>query len=299
VRSRTLHYLGATLAVLILIAVIGSFVDQNVSAKVPVFEQASQCAETPTGTLTAPPLISVVGASFTAGVGPDNPSSNWAVRLAELLGWRGKTFGVPSVGYVNPGQDRLGPLDRLVSDLELASSHPKVVIVQAGHNDWRVPGTIERGRVEALVGLIEREDPGARLVFLTGFATLHSDRVNKRVSYTNDAIVEAIRSIDPKAIVIDPFSWRFQRSSDGLHPTALGDLQIAERVDGVLKADSVVTGATKPTAVDVSCKSLGKPRAFEEHLHGLGHRGPEPGPRWDSSQMTNDRATDTVTREAT
>jgi len=283
VRSRLLHYLGAALALLVLAAIGGSFADQNASAKVPLFEQAAQCAEAPTATSTAPPLISVVGASFTAGIGPDNPSSNWAVRLAELVGWRAQTFGVPNVGYVNPGLDRLGPLYRLIGDLNLSSKHPKVVIVQAGHNDWRVPAQVERQRVESLVRLIEQQAPSARLVFLTGFQSLRSHRVDAGVSYTNNSIVEAIKSVDPRAVVIDPFDWKFQTSSDGLHPTATGDLQIAEHVATVLEADHVLAKISHPNSTDVTCKSLGKRHPFQEHLQIYGGHHLRSSKDWDSS----------------
>src|SRR6266436_9631509 len=56
------------------------------------------------------PLLVVLGASFTAGVGAQSPADSWAVRLAELIRWRAVTLGVPGAGYTRPGVDDLGPL---------------------------------------------------------------------------------------------------------------------------------------------------------------------------------------------
>ena len=44
--------------------------------------------------------MAIVGASYTAGIGPDNPAQSWAVRLARLLHWNAVIYGVPGAGYV-------------------------------------------------------------------------------------------------------------------------------------------------------------------------------------------------------
>src|SRR5258708_36603234 len=68
------------------------------------------------------PTLAIVGASYTAGVGPDNPVLSWAVLLAVRLRWNAVVYGVPGAGYANPGsgggaavaptnhQGRLAPL---------------------------------------------------------------------------------------------------------------------------------------------------------------------------------------------
>jgi hypothetical protein len=45
------------------------------------------------------PVLMVAGASFTAGVGPDNPNESWAVLLARLLRWDAVRSAARPRGY--------------------------------------------------------------------------------------------------------------------------------------------------------------------------------------------------------
>lgn len=45
-------------------------------------------------------MLAIVGASFTAGVGPGRPGQSWAVLLARLLHWDAVVYGDPGAGYV-------------------------------------------------------------------------------------------------------------------------------------------------------------------------------------------------------
>ncbi len=244
---------------------------------------ATSCRVTPVAAprAGARPLLVAAGASFTAGVGAPDPADGWAVRLAELLGWRAVTLGVPGAGFTRPGAGRLGPLSRLLDHLRLAALHPSLVIIQAGHDDLRVPTAVEAEHVADLVRRLRREVPAARLAFLTVFspaaasaATLAAEAV------TDSAIVSAIRASDPRAIVIDPLRshWQFPRAADGLHPTARGDLLIARRVAGALRRAGVAgRPAARPAQARVACAVLG----------GTGdHRG-QPAPRHRSGNAQN------------
>ena len=55
------------------------------------------------------PTVAIVGASFTAGVGAEDPAGAWAVLLARQLNWNAFVYGVPGAGYVHPGLGRKGP----------------------------------------------------------------------------------------------------------------------------------------------------------------------------------------------
>jgi len=202
----------------------------------------------------------VLGASFTAGVGAPAASGSWAVRLAELIEWPAVTVGVPGAGYTRPGLDHLGPLSRELSRVDLAAIHPSVVVIQAGHDDGRVPEPVEADRVAALVRRLRAEAPAARLALLTVFSRPGaSSAVVAAELRTDFAIVSAARAADPRVIVIDPLRghWRFPRARDGLHPTALGHLLIARRVARALvRAGAVATAAARPARADVSCEPL-------------------------------------------
>jgi lysophospholipase L1-like esterase len=206
----------------------------------------------------------VLGASFTAGVAAPVPSDSWAVRLAELIRWPAVTVGVPGAGYTRPGLDHLGPLSRELSRVDLAVVHPSVIVIQAGHDDWRVPGAVEADRVAALVRRLRAEAPAARLAVLTVFSGAGaSSAVARSELRTDSVIVSAAREADPRVVVIDPLRghWRFPRARDGLHPTTQGQLLIARRVARALvRAGAVATAAARPARADVTCVAVAGPR---------------------------------------
>jgi lysophospholipase L1-like esterase len=223
---------------------------------------ATRCRVIPdTSSATPPPLLAVIGASFTAGTGAPRLADSWAVRLAELIRWRAVTLGVPGAGYTEPGFGDLGPVSSEVDRVRLARLHPSVVVIQAGHDDWRVPRAAEANRVAALVRRLRADVPAARLAFLTVFSRPgESTTVTRGELRTDSAIVSAVRKVDPQAIVIDPLRhhWRFPRARGGLHPTARGHLVIAERVARALvKAGVVAAAANRPSPAGVTCVRLG------------------------------------------
>jgi hypothetical protein len=202
------------------------------------------------------PTIAIVGASYTAGVGPDDPAKSWAVDLARLLHWNAVIIGVPGVGYAKPGTGGQGPVARLLAREGLRGLGPRVVIVQAGHDDVGVPVASERGRVIHAVNLIRTAAPRARLALLTVF-TGPSLTAPPAVHLTDAAIVAAGSSADRGAIIMDPLRerWRYQHAHSDLHPTAAGDAWIAAKVAAILRAHGVgpapVTGLA-PVICDVT-----------------------------------------------
>jgi lysophospholipase L1-like esterase len=189
--------------------------------------------------------VAIVGASFTAGVGPGNPGRSWAVVLARLLHWDAVIYGDPGAGYVRAGVGRKGPVAAEIARVDLRALAPALVIVQAGHDDIGVPLSLERRRVEQAVALIHAEAPHARIALLTVFA----GRSPSAAAYRTDhAIVTAGRAADRNVIIIDPLAagWTFPRSRDGLHPTASGSAWIAGQVAGSLREHGVRPAAPQP-----------------------------------------------------
>jgi lysophospholipase L1-like esterase len=190
------------------------------------------------------PTVAIVGASYTAGVGPDNPELSWAVRLAEDLHWNAVVYGVPGAGYVRRGDGERGPMARMLRQEDLRGLHPALVIIQAGHDDDGVPAALERARVRATVDLIESQTPGAQIALLTTFAD--SADGTPALRETDRAIVTAGIAADNGIIVIDPLArhWVYAHAHGGLHPTAAGDAWIARSVEAVLDAHGL-----RPAAV--------------------------------------------------
>jgi lysophospholipase L1-like esterase len=202
------------------------------------------------------PTVEIAGASYTAGVGPDNPELSWAVDLARLLRWNAVIDGVPGAGYIRAGPSGRGPVARMLRDQGLAALHPALVIVQAGHDDAGVPAARERGRVRATVRLISAAAHGARIALLTVF-TGPSPTVSPALRATDSAIVAAAKETDPRVIIMDPLTgqWKFQHAHGGLHPSAAGDAWIAREVAAILLAHSVrpaPADAPAPVVCDVT-----------------------------------------------
>ena len=78
------------------------------------------------------PVLAIVGASFTAGVGPGNPDKSWAVLLARRLRWDAVVFGDPGAGYVRAGVGRMGPVAAEIARIDLRALAPSLVIVSSG-----------------------------------------------------------------------------------------------------------------------------------------------------------------------
>lgn len=204
------------------------------------------------------PTVAIVGASYTAGVGPDNPALAWSAVLVRELHWNAAIYGVPGAGYVRRGARRMGPVRHLLSAERLRSLHPSLVIVQAGFNDNRVPPRLERQRVRRTIGMIRAEVPRARIALITVF-TAPSRSVPRRFYRTDRAIVAAGKAADRHVIIMDPLlgRWKFQHAKHGhsLHPTAAGDVWIARKAAEILRGHGVFPAAPNllpPVICDVA-----------------------------------------------
>jgi acyl-CoA thioesterase I len=209
----------------------------------------------------AVPVLAVVGASFTAGVGPGNPLSSWAVRLARLLHWDAVIDGVPGAGYVRAGVGHRGPVAAEIGQVDLRGLAPSFVIVQAGHDDIGVPSQLERQRVTQAIALIRAQAPRAQIALLTVFTGPAPGLAAYR---TDHVIVAAGTAAGHGVIVMDPLTgdWKFGRSPGGIHPSAAGSAWIAHEVEGILREHGVRaapsdrrTGSPTAAASAVICDS--------------------------------------------
>jgi len=204
-------------------------------------------------------LLVVVGASFTAGVGPGTPDGSWAVVLARYLHWNAVVYGVPGAGYVRPGITRRGPVLAELSRIDLTSLNPSLIIVQAGHDDIRVNPALEQRQVTSTIALIHAEVPQAQIALVTVF----QGRAKLANAWRTDwAIVSGATAADPNVIVMDPLAgkWAYQRSADDLHPTVAGSDWLAAKIGGLLSEYGVrparAPAGAKPVLCDYS--SVGK-----------------------------------------
>jgi lysophospholipase L1-like esterase len=207
------------------------------------------------------PTVAIVGASYTAGTGPDNPEQSWAVVLARQLHWNAVVYGVPGTGYLRVGASGRGPMTRMLGALGLRALDPALVIIQAGHDDLGASAALEERRVRATVDMVRAAAPGARIGLLTTFAV--SPEGSPGLRELDQAIIRAGTAADRGVVIMDPLAgrWSFPRAADGLHPTAAGDAWIARKVETLLAASGVrpaPLGSTAPVICAVSV-GAGKP----------------------------------------
>jgi lysophospholipase L1-like esterase len=207
------------------------------------------------------PTVAIVGASYTAGVGPGKPALSWAAVLARGLRWNAVIYGLSGVGYIQPGAGHLGPVLRLLGAERLSSLQPALVIIQAGHDDGRMAPSAEDRQVRRTLSFIRARAPHARIALLTVF-TMPSRHVPARLVGIDKAIVSAARAADPRVIIMDPLTghWKFARVDGGLHPTAAGDAWIARKVATILAAHGIYPeprSASAPVICDRSIRGAG------------------------------------------
>jgi lysophospholipase L1-like esterase len=203
------------------------------------------------------PTVAIVGASYTAGVGPGKPALSWAGVLARKLRWNAVIYGVSGVGYIVPGVGHLGPVRRLLEAERLSSLQPALVIIQAGHDDGRMTPSAEEAQVRRTLAFIRARAPQARIALLTVF-TMPSRHVSARLVNIDNEIVSAARAADPKVIIMDPLTghWNFARVDDGLHPSAAGDAWIAHKVGAILAAHGIYPEPRSASAPVICDRSI-------------------------------------------
>ena len=219
------------------------------------------------------PTVAIVGASFTAGVGAEDPAGAWAVLLARQLNWNAFVYGVPGAGYVHAGLGRKGPVSAEVTRVHLGALQPSLIIVQAGHDDMSVPPDQELIRVEQTVAMIRAQAPGAQIALVTVFA----GRKHRPALYRIDqAIVAGAYAADPEVIIMDPLAegWRFSRSRDDLHPSPQGNAWIAGKVAGILRQNGI---RPAPAGQDAALCTIAI-RAQAEPIAAQNRPEPRPAP---------------------
>jgi lysophospholipase L1-like esterase len=203
------------------------------------------------------PAMAIVGASYTAGVGPSNPALSWAVGLARLLRWNAVVYGVSGAGYVHAGGGQW-TVSRMLASERLPALDPALVIVQAGHDDAGIPAAAERRGVRQAIGLIRAQAPHARIALITVF-TGRSPSHSAALYRTDRAITAAGIAAGRQVIIMDPLTghWMFQHFHGGLHPTAAGDAWIAGQVAAILRAHGVLPAPATAGNAPVICDDPG------------------------------------------
>ena len=180
------------------------------------------------------------GDSITNGGG----ELQWGVAMQSWALWTARSLGLPYTPYATDGADVRSVLDEQIPAFEAHAAAPTgpfdLGCLYIGTNDVRAfdwdPFAYEQGLGEALAFVAARCE---RTLTATIPLDLGRPRAGAKVADAN-AIIER-RAREAGALVVDlaGFRGREVMMADHVHPTAFGQIAIAERALDVLAADGL------------------------------------------------------------
>jgi lysophospholipase L1-like esterase len=180
------------------------------------------------------------GDSITNGGG----ELQWGVALQSWALWVARALGLPYSGYATDGAEVLDVLGQQIPAFLSRAANPDgrydVGCLYIGTNDVRRvewdAATFERDFRQALGFVAERCE---RTLTLTVPLDLGRPRAGAKVEELNVAIERVAAEVG--ALVVDLRGFRGRRvlMADHVHPTAFGQVAIAERALSVLAADGL------------------------------------------------------------
>ena len=180
------------------------------------------------------------GDSITNGGG----ELQWGVALQSWAMWTARALGVPYSPHAVDGATAEDVVDRQIPRFERTVADPysryTLGCLYIGTNDVRMPDfdvdRFEQLHSAALAGVEPRCD---RLLTATIPLDMGRPRNRERIERANEAIERSAR--DHNALVLDlrSFGGRQLMMADHVHPTALGQVVIAELALELLEADGL------------------------------------------------------------
>jgi acyl-CoA thioesterase I len=178
-----------------------------------------------------------IGASDTFGIGTSDPyMENWPTDLADKLGQK--------VHLINLGIPGITLHDALSLELPVAlDAHPELVTIWLGVNDIAnaVPIHSYSHDLNLMLASLESYAPSAHilianipdLTLLPYFASYNQQKLRNMIEEYNQTIAQEAQQHHASLVNLSQQSYNLREhpeyiSNDGLHPTDLGYLQIAE-----------------------------------------------------------------------
>ncbi len=218
----------------------------------------------------ASPRLGVLafGDSITNGGG----ELQWGVALQSWSLWVARGLGVPYTGCAVDGARAAGVAREQIPAFRATAAAPDgpfdVGCLYIGVNDVRAPDWDPAGY---------DRDLGAALGFLAGrcertlVCTLPLDlgrpRAGARVVAANALVERAARDAGALVLDLSGFGARGQVMTDHVHPTAFGQIAIAERALGVLAADGLPTRVRPHTLVRYETSRRGRLRGDATYVY--------------------------------
>ncbi len=189
------------------------------------------------------------GDSITNGGG----ELQWGVALQSWALWTARALGLPFTGYAVDGARARDVVRKQIPAFKSINANPdaryELGCLYIGVNDVRAAvwdsDAYERDLSTALAFITGRCE---RTLAVAAPADLGRPRAGIRVAEMNAAVVRAAR--EHQALVLDlrDFGARNRVMADHVHPTAFGQLEIAERALAVLARDGL-TARVMPSSL--------------------------------------------------
>jgi len=179
----------------------------------------------------------------------------WGVALQSWALWVARALGLPFTGYAADGARVDDVVHRQIPAFERSSAHPggryELGCLYIGVNDVRAldwdPERFETDFRQTLGFLRGRCD---RVLTVTAPLDLGRPRVRSKVQDLNAAIERAAAENQTLILDLRDFGARNLVMADRVHPTAFGQIAIAERALDVLEQDGMPV-AVRPSALVV------------------------------------------------
>jgi lysophospholipase L1-like esterase len=170
----------------------------------------------------------------------------WGVALQSWALWTARGLGLPYTGYATDGARVSDVVDEQLPAFAAYAADPDarydVGCLYVGVNDvrgfdWDAPG-FARVHREALRQISARAE---RMLVLTAPLGLGLPRAGAKVGELNAAAAANAAEVGALVVDLSDFGARNHVMADRVHPTAFGQVAIAERALAVLAADGLPT----------------------------------------------------------
>lgn len=186
--------------------------------------------------LPAEPVLLIVGDSYTAGVGADQPEQGWAYRVAAELGYPATVDGVGGTGFAwggGPQDDRGQEYEvRLRKLADNTAFVPNVLVLQGGQNDSSVtnPDEVEAATAQTIEAA-RRFWPGVQVVV---FGPSAPQPLAEELRGVNSAVRAGAAAANAPFVDAVEGNWFTNANSpgfdaDGAHPNTAGHAHIAAK----------------------------------------------------------------------
>jgi lysophospholipase L1-like esterase len=209
------------------------------------------------------PLLGVLafGDSITNGGG----ELQWGVALQSWALWVARGLGLPYTGYAVDGADVHHVVEWQIPAFRSLTAHPhagyELGCLYIGVNDVRGlnfdVGAFAREYAIALEFLTSR---CRRTLTVTAPLDLGRPRAGAKVRDLNAAIEETAGRLGVLVVDLSPFSSRHLVMPDHVHPTALGQVAIAERALARLEQDGLPAAIMPSTLISYQTTRWGRMR---------------------------------------